>query len=597
MKRLFFVFLTLSIILCGCSGNSPDRNLRTVRTAISKPLATLDPALAADTACQSMAAAFYDTPLQYSFLARPFRLEPSMLARMPEFSSDGRTVTCVLRNDLLFQKNPCFRNDSERRVTARDAVFSILRLADARLGSSGYWLIRGRVAGIEQFRERTANAAPGDFSPYDSGCPGLEAVDALTFRIHLNEPDPRFIYALAMPYFAVVPRRAVEYWQDRFPDHPAGSGPFLLAEWAKDHHLELRRNPEYRKEFFRGAETPDDRTRPLPLADRIVCYLVKQPTAGWLMFLQGELDYFALDGENFAAVVNSKQELAPCLKKRGISLLRSPECQTVYIGFNFADPLLGKNENLRRAVSLAFDRQKRVELTAGRIVPAYGPVPPGTAGFLASPGPFGVRNIPLAKEYMRKAGFPDGIDPATGRRLELAFDQANSDSFCRQTAELMALDLAEIGITVRPEFNNRARFLQKLASGQTQLFRFSWTGDYPDAENFLQLFYGPNAGSCNRVRCSFPEFDREFASLRTKAPSPALAREYERLAGMVRLRCPWIFESCTVSFLLKHAWTENCRQNDFAFNRWKYMTVDPGIRETNTRGFTPLSLRELRGDN
>jgi len=571
-----------------------DPGKRVFHTSINKLLATLDPALAADTACQFMTASFYDTPLQYDFRARPYRLEPSMLAEMPEFSPDGKTMTCRLRDDLFFQKNECFRNDSERKVDAQDFIFSMLRLADPRLRSTGYWLIRGKIEGLDEFREAAQKLPSNDFSVYDRGCSGLERVDAKTFRIHLTHADPRFVYAMAMPYFSVVSRKAVEYWGDSFGDHPAGTGPFILDEWQKDFRLRMVRNPEYRKESFEGAAQPGDRKLQLPLCDEIVCNLIKQPIAGWLLFLQGNLDSYALDGDTFAAVVNRKLELSPALTRRGIELLRAPESQTNYIGFCFSDPLLASNENLRKAISLAFNRERRIEHAAGRFVPAYGPVPPGTAGFLEEPGEFSKYDPALAREYMKKAGFPDGVDPKTGKPLEITFDQAGSDTLYLQMAEMMAIDLKEIGIQMKPEFNNRARFLQKLALGKVQLFRLSWTGDYPDAENFLQLFYSKNAGGSNRVSCSFPDFDREFERVSLMRPSAERDREYTVLAEMIRAKCPWIFESFTVAFILRHSWVTNLEPHDFAFNRWKYVAVDPEQRIQQKKSFTPFSMKELR---
>ena len=591
---LFFALLTL-IFLPGCSDEKMEEK-RVFRTSVNKLIATLDPALAADTACQFMTASFYDTPLQYSFTKRPYELEPSMLEKMPVFSADGTVLTCRLRDDLLFQKAPCFPDQKNRKVRSKDVLFSILRLADARVHSTGYWLIRGRIKGLKEFRDLTLNAPENDFSPYDKGCSGLEIVDDRTFRIHLTSADPRFVYAMAMPYFSVVSRRAVEHYGKKFADHPCGSGPFILKSWQKDHQIRLVRNPEYRTEYFKEAENPADRTRKLPLCDEIVCDLVKQPMSGWLLFLQGELDSYALDGENFAAVVNKDLQIPPSLRKRGIQLQRAPEMQINYIGFSFADPLLGKNENLRKAISLAFNRDVRIEYGAGKLHPAHGPVPPGAAGYLDKPGAYTKRNISLAKEYMKKAGYPDGIDPKTGKPLEITFDQAGSDTFYLQTAELLAIDLAEIGIKVKPEFNNRARFLQKLANKQVQMFRLSWTGDYPDAENFLQLFYGPNSGASNRVGCDFPEINRKYEKIKQMGPSKERDQAYLELAESIREKCPWIFESYTVSFMLKHSWLENMRPHDFAFQRWKYISVDPQKRAGAKREFTPLSLKELRGE-
>ena len=595
------IFLLLAVLLAGlpcftaCGPETGNDGRRILKISPGKKIATLDPALAADTASQYMTAAFYDTPLQYSYTRRPYTLEPSMLEKMPELSADRKTYRCTLRKDLLFQPSKCFPDRKSRMVSADDLIFSILRLADPRVRSTGYWLVRGRIKGIEQFRERAAKAPRQDFSVYNTGCAGLRKIDNRTFEIELNHPDPRFLYALAMPYFAAVSRRAVEYYGADFADHPAGSGPFMLTEWTKDYIIRMKRYDEYREEYFAEAAEPSDRKRRLPLLDGMDCYLVKQPLASWLMFLQGELDYCALDGENFDAVVNEKKQLSPALLKRKIQLHAAPEFQINYIGFHFADPLLGRNLALRRAISLAFDKELRSKITNGRLQPVYGPLPAGTDGFEAGfRGKYGEKNLQMARKLMKEAGFPDGRNPATGQPLELTFDQAGSDTFYRQTAELLAADLKQIGIVLKPEFSNRSRFFQKLSGGQAQLFRLSWTGDYPDAENFFQLFYGPNAASCNRVFFHDQEFDRMYEEIQTMEPSPERTGKYRAMTRKITSLCPWIFETQPVAYMLTHCWMSNYLPHDFGFHRWKYFSVNPGLRSETRKRFTPLNLNEMR---
>lgn len=593
---------TVFTFLCACgevndSASDAKQNVNSLVMSLGKRVANLDPALAADTTSQYVAAAFYDTLLQYKYDRASYALEPSMLESMPEISGDAKLFRCKLREDLYFQDGDPFKGmDREaRRIKSKDVVFSILRLADARIQSPGYWLVRGKIKGLDAFRELTSRTPRGDLSPYDSGCEGLRTVDDFTFEIELDHSDPRLVYALALPYCSVVSRAAIEYYGEDFADHPLGSGPYIVAEWNKDYCIKMRRNDEYREEYFANAERGEDRTKRLPLADEITCYLVKQPLASWLMFLQGELDFYAPDGEQFEAVVDENLQLVPTLRKRGIRMLQAPELQTNYIGFNFADPVLGKNENLRRAISLAFDKKMRVIHSGGRFTEAYGPIPPGTAGYLEDyTGSYGTLNIELAKELMTAAGYPGGISHATGKPLELTFDQAGSDTFYRQTAELLAADLKKIGINLKAEMNTRPRFLQKLKSGEMQLFRFSWTADYPDAENFLQLFYGPNAGSSNRVLYMDPLYDKMYEEIAAMPDSPERTEKYEIMSRYLMDVCPWIFETYTVAFVLAHDWMTNYIPHDFAFNRWKYFSVDSAERAQQRASFTPISMSELR---
>ncbi len=562
MRRFLYAALLCPLFLVLCACGDGDRDAATekrVVMSLGKQINTLDPALAADTTSQYVCGAFYDTLLQYRYAEGEYLLEPCMLTSMPEVSADGTAYTCTLRDDLYFQDGDVFADEdkSARKITARDIAFSILRLADTRLRSPGFWLIRDRIRGLDAFRKRTEAAAEGDLSPY----------------------------ALALPYTAVVSRRALEHYGDDFADHPQGSGPFRLTRWEKDYIIEMARYDGYHAES-------DGRT--LPAADRISCYLVKQPLASWLMFLQGRLDLYVPDSECFEAVVNKDLQLSPALRGRGIRLLSRPQLETNYIGFNFTDPLLGNNPHLRRAITLAFDRERRIEHSGSRFSAAYGPVPPGVPGAVTEPHPeLGHRDIAAAKRELELAGYKDGIDPKTGRALVITFDQTGSDTFYRQTAELMANDMAEIGIEIQPEFNTWPRFVQKLRAGSIQLFRYSWTADYPDAENFLQLFYGENAGGCNRVNYRSAEYDamyREFLAISDPAKYAAKSREMIRF---LQGECPWIFETHTMCFVMAHEWLSGYMPHDFAFNRWKYLSVDPAARERKIKSFKPFSMNEL----
>ena len=593
LQRLFHAVLPVLVfafaaLFSACGGPKEDpATVKRVVMSLGKQINTLDPVLAADTTSQYVCGAFYDTLLQYRYAEGEYALEPCMLAAMPEVSPDGTAYTCVLRDDLFFQDGEAFvgTDKSARKVTARDVAFSILRLADTRLRSPGLWLIRDRIRGLEAFRKRTEAAEEGDLSPYDNLCEGLEIRDDRTLVIHLEKPDPRFLYALALPYTAVVSRRVLEHYGDDFADHPQGSGPFRLTSWEKDYIIEMERYDGYH------AET-DGRT--LPAADRISCYLVKQPLASWLMFLQGRLDLYVPDSECFEAVVNKDLQLSPALRGRCIRLLSRPQLETNYIGFNFTDPLLGGNPHLRRAITLAFDRERRIEHSGSRFSAAYGPVPPGVPGAVTEPNPeLGHRDIESAKRELELAGFKDGIDPKTGRPLVITFDQTGSDTFYRQTAELMANDMKEIGIEIQPEFNTWPRFVQKLRAGSIQLFRYSWTADYPDAENFLQLFYGENAGGCNRVNYRSDVYDAMYREFLTISDPAAYAAKSQEMIRFLQGECPWIFETHTMCFVMAHEWLSGYMPHDFAFNRWKYLCVDPAERERKIKSFKPFSMKEL----
>ena len=272
-----------------------------------------------------------------------------------------------------------------------------------------------------------------------------------------------------------------------------------------------------------------------------------------------------------------------------------PDFQINYIGFCFSDPLLSKNLELRKAISMAYNVGIRVKYSNNSLVPANGPIPPGVAGYDASyVNPYAQFDLEKAREHLAKAGYPGGTNPVTGKPLELSFDLGDNSPAYRQLAELMKDDMRKIGIEIRPFLNDKPRFLQKLKEGQAQLFRYSWVGDYPDAENFLQVFYSKNIGGCNRAGYSDPEFDRMFQEIVFMPDCPERTEKYRKMSVYLTEQCPWIFESNPTSYLLIHAWLENYVPQDFAFARWKYLSIDPESRKKTRDSFKPLKMEELR---
>ena len=565
---------------------------RVLRTAGEGKCKTLDPVQADDSASRNLCGAVFDTLLAYDYQARPYKLVPSMLAEMPTHNADCSEYHFKLRDDLRFPEHEGIPGG---RITARDVKFSLLRLADGRNHSPLYWMVRGKIAGIDEFNKLSLDTPAGDLSVYDRDIPGIVIYDDLNFSLKLEKGDPRFLYLLAMPNTGIVSRRAVERFGHDFARHPVGSGPFVLENWIGNYMIVLRRNPEYRREFFPAARSEADRSRPLPLCDKIEILMVRQPMTDWMMFLQGDVDISVLDKDNFNLVVSADGTPVPALAKRGVRLLRVPEFEIRYVGFNFDDPLLGKNLKLRQALSLAYDVPERVRYTGKRLIPAQGPLPEGVAGYDPEyRNPYAQVNLPKAKKLLAEAGYPDGVGK-DGKRLKLSFDMTGNGPSYRQIGELAAADFAKLGITVAPIMNNKPRFFEKLGRGDMQLFYLSWVGDYPDAENFFQLFYSGSRGGCNRTGFSDPEFDRMYERAAAMPDSPERVELFREMTRLLGGKCAWIFEGFPVSYQLCHDWLENYEPHDFPYNRWKYLSVSPRRREELRPTFTPLDFSELSG--
>jgi len=177
----------------------------------------LDPASAGEVSSSMAIARIYEGLLEYDYLARPYKVKPLLAEAMPEISEDGLIYTFTIRSGIYFQDDPCFPNGMGRELVAEDFVYSIKRVADVKNISSGFWAFNKRIKGINDFQD--LSKAP-EATDYDLPVEGLHALDDRTLQIKLTEPYPQLLYVLAMHYSFAVPREAVEFYAEKFVNHP-----------------------------------------------------------------------------------------------------------------------------------------------------------------------------------------------------------------------------------------------------------------------------------------------------------------------------------------------------------------------------------------
>ncbi len=542
-----------------------------------------DPVKVSDVASSAMICRVYEGLLEYAYLDRPYHVQLMLAEAMPDVSEDGLTYTFRIRKGIFYQDDPCFPGGKGRELTAEDFVYSIKRIADPKNASSGYWAFNGRVIGLDEFRASSSGAVLTDYSaPVD----GLRALDRYALQIRLKEPYPQLLWILAMHYTFAVPREAVEFYGDGFINHPVGTGPYILETWNNNYRIEFVRNPKWaetgRIELYPSTGTQEareagllnDAGKQIPFIDRIVQYVVDDPTTTWMMFLSGQFSYSTISRDNWSAVITPGRDLVSEMKEQGVELLSSPTLYLSYIGFNLDDPVVGKNKKLRQALSCAFDPELLVQYYNGRVTPVYGPLPDPLAGFKSKPTAYSF-NLGKAKQLLAEAGYPNGIDPATGRRLELTLELGDAAPDTRQSVELMVGMIDKIGIVLKASYNNWPAFLDKLDRRQAQIFKLGWVADYPDSENFLQLFYGPNASpGPNHSNYANPEINKLYEQLRTMLPGPEKDGLCEQMVNIVIEDCPWVFLYQPMDFAVTHNWFKNFSLHDFPYTMTKYRRVD-----------------------
>jgi oligopeptide transport system substrate-binding protein len=571
---------TSLFLLAGCTSKANLDPTNTFYTFTPAKIKGLDPIFSDDVYSAIESARIYDTLLQYSYLKRPYQLEGCLAEGLPTISKDGKTYTFKIKKGVVFQDDNAFKatNGKGRELVADDFIYSFKRLADPKLNSPQWWLLDGKVAGLNEWHDAQAKNPKVD---YTAAIPGLKALDPYTLQIQLTTRSYQFIYALSMVSTAAVAHEVVDEYGQEFLNHPVGTGPFKLAEYNPQAKIVYVKNPTYRKELFPAegadADMAGDVGKPLPLVDKIVMTVHVESQPQWLNFMQGNLDVSSIPKDNFQQAIDQKtNDVSPELKKKGILLAKDTMLDVTHTTFNMSDPVVGKNKYLRQAISMAVDNAQEIQLFYnGRAISAQGPIPPGMNGYDESmKNPYKGYDVAKAKELLKKAGFPDGKGLAPLEFLSLA------DSQARQQTEYFEKELAAIGITLKIQTYSWPEFQASIKNKKGQMWGYAWAGDYPDAENFLQLFYGknisPGANDANYVN---PEFDKLYDKALTMADSTERTALYKKMSAIVVEDEPWVFGLHRLNYTLKYPWVKNYRYHEFPYGMSKYYRIETSLRK------------------
>lgn len=412
-------------------------------------------------------------------------------------SPDGRLYTFYLREDIYFQPCTLFRDAPEgRRITAQDFVYSFNRLMDPATASPGAWIFNGKVA------------------PFDSAAgrsPGFRALNERTLEIALLRPFPPLPGLLTMQYCNVVPREAVERWGKDFGQHPVGAGPFRLRFQQPGSRLVLHPHPRY-------YET-DSQGRQLPYLDAVSVSFIPSKQNEFLAFLNGELDFLSgLDG-SFKDYLLTADGRMRAQWEGDFRLQKIPFLNTEYLGFMLDSALLEeghplRDRRVRQAINYAFDRAKMLRYLRNDIGRPghYGMVPPGLPAFDSSAKAY-THQPQRARRLLAEAGYPggEGMPAITLHTNPTYLDLC---LFVQRAVQ-------KLGVPLEVEVHPPATLRERVAQGEVAFFRASWIADYPDAENYLSLFYSQNhaPGGPNYTRYASARVDSLYRqSLRIVDP-------------------------------------------------------------------------------
>jgi ABC-type transport system substrate-binding protein len=586
-----------------------------------------------DAPAEQIAESVYDVPIKKGILFQPH----------PAFARDeqGRHRYHAMKpGEIGVRRTPmAFEHTGTRELVAEDFVYALKRHATTRIttpiaGVFGEYVI-GLAEYMELVKKEDAKLRAGiDPSSLDKPfldfrrwpLAGATAPDKHLLRIRLKGKYPQWKYWMQMTFTAPLPWEADAFYAQpgmaergiTLDQWPVGTGPYMVTSFEKDRRIVMERNPNYRGEPFPCDGMPDDQKAGLladcgkvtPFVDKIVSVVEREGTPQRNKFRDGYYDLEVFErtdtGTSYAVEMLDSEDVRSDYANKGFNFARYADVNSYIIGFNMIDPVLGGGDTaegkararkLRQAITIAidWDEYSKIFPKKGGLT-AMSPLPAGIPGSREGT-PEGInpithhlvngkltrRSIADAKKLMAEAGYPNGRDATTGRPLVINYDYyAPATPERKPEIDWVSRQFAKIDIQLEVRATDNNQFQDKVRKGKHQVFWSGWNADYPDAENFLFLFYGPNAKSVsdgeNTANYQNPQFDQLFAQLKTMDDGPQKQAVIDQMVKMLQDDAPWSMGFYPWASTAVQGWVKNSKPAILIRDHGRYLRLDVPAR-------------------
>lgn len=626
-KGLRTVAVALAAVFCGLAGgcsNNPypgnDSAKNVLYVVQSGDYKTLDPTLSYTVSEAAVIDCIYECYYKYDHLKQsPYVLDLALGASEPErhpltvtvpdaktgapVAKQGEEWTFHIKHGLRFQDDPCFPGGKGREITAADFAYSFRRMTDPKLGCPVLNFFQDKVLGMDALvthnTEREKQKLTPDWATY--AFPGVQTdpQDPYTFHIRLSQSYPQLRYLMAMHFTSPLAHEAIEYYGADFARHPVGCGSFKIGEYLPRQRIVLVKNPNCLRETYPSTGDPGDKEagfledagKTLPMADGVVFSYQKEGVSVWNLFQQGYLDRAGVSPDNYSQVMAAPGKLSSAMTDHGIRLRTSAAPNTDYYTFNMTDPVWGgfteRGRKMRHAIALCIDRQQYVDVTLqGQGEVAQSLLPPGIFGYDPDyRNPWGHTDVEEAKRLLAEAGYPGGIDQKTGKRLTLTDDVTQDNVSARLATLILKNQIERCGVQFIIQAWPSAAWEERVKhSGRSQFYAYGWIADYPDPENFFQLFYGPNVG-VNVYGYQNPAYDKLFEQMRSMDDGPARLAVIKQMRDMLVNDGVWIYNVHSGGYSMTYDWVHDDKPHGVAGDGLRYIRVDGARRAARQRAW------------
>ncbi len=481
VPKLIFAFSLL--LLFSCSGNETKPTVALggasyggeLRFMSSEKIVGLFPLSSEDVYEQRITNQIFETLLKID--KSGMRVMPS-LAESFTLSQDARTFTLKIRKGVFFHDDDCFSGETGREMTAEDVKFCLQfacsGLPENKVGN----LLINKIKGAHKFHAATKHGLN------DEQVAGIEVIDDQTVKITLEEAFVGFDKMLTHPNLGIFPKEAYETYGDKIAKHPVGTGPFQLSTWNES-GLQLERNPKYWKKDAYGNQ--------LPFLDKVILSYSKSKKDELLAFRKEKIDLILeIPADEIDNTLGTLKE-AQAGKNVKHKVDSKNSMSVNYFGFaNGTAPF--NDVKVRKAFNLALDRNELVmHYLKGEGYPMM-------HGFVPTVGNYPAERVKgfsfdaaKAKELMAQAGFPDGAGFPV---LQIYVNTSEGSSTHMLVQGIQQQLKKHLNINLKVKLCSIKEREAAIQSGKALIWKSGWLADYPDAENFLDLFYsGENSAS------------------------------------------------------------------------------------------------------
>ncbi len=448
MRLLSKGFKLLLILLVCVSCSSKTREA--LRMNIGGEPHTLDPRKARELQSMTLIKIFFEGLTRIN----PEEKAELAMAEKVDVSEDGKIYTFYLRKGVW---------NTGSQVTAHDFVYAWSKVLDPHFPSD---------QAFQMFVIKNGRACKEGKVLFEQV--GIKALDDQTLEIELEHPIPYFLELTALPVYFPVPDKIDEshpHW-DTDAQTLVGNGPFMITEWKHTDHLYAVKNPTYWDASHVKLKKID--------------FLMVNEDTELKMYERGELDWAGspLSTLPVGAIKDLKQQGQLQVK---------PFLATYFFRTNvesepFQHPLM------RKAFALAIKRSEIVEhVTQGGQVPATGLLPP-SLGVQQAPY-FQDGDKAVAKATFEEALRTEGLTLETLPAISLMYIAGERNHLIAQTVQEQWRNA--LGVNVHLHAVERKVFYDRLTKRNFQLAAGSWTADFSDSMNFLEIFKFKAGGSNN----------------------------------------------------------------------------------------------------